>query len=62
MEDFDLAFGQESLARAYVQAGDLYKARKHHQKAFALDEVLKDPEDQKIFIGDLESGDWFGLT
>ena len=62
MEDFDLAFAQESLARAYALAGDLNKARKHHQKAVALGEAVKDPEDQKIFLGDLESGEWFGLT
>jgi tetratricopeptide (TPR) repeat protein len=62
MEDFDLAFAQEALARAYALAGDLNKARKHHQKAVALGEAIKDQEDQKIFLGDFQGGEWFGLT
>jgi tetratricopeptide (TPR) repeat protein len=61
MEDFDLAFAQEGLARAYAMAGDLNKAKEHQQLAIKLGEEIKDPEDRKIFMDDLQSGNWFGL-
>jgi tetratricopeptide (TPR) repeat protein len=61
MKDFDLAFAQEGLARAYASAGDLEKAKKHYNLAFKLGENIKDPDDKKIFRDDLQGGDWFGL-
>lgn len=61
MKDFDLAFAQEGLARAYALSGDLENAKKHRQLASELGEKIKDPEDKKIFIDDLQGGDWFGL-
>ena len=62
MEDFDLAFAQEALARAYALAGDLKKAGTHHQKAITFGEAIKDQEDQKIFLVDFQGDEWFGLT
>ena len=61
MKDFDLAFAQEGLARAYAMAGDLEKAKKHHKRASELGDMIKDPEDKEIFITDLKGGDWFNL-
>lgn len=62
MEDFDLAFAQEGLARAYALSEDLEKAKEHYQKAVNLGEAIQGPEDKKIFQGDLNSGGWFGLN
>jgi len=59
MEDFDLAFAQESLARAYALAGDLERAKNHYRQAVALGEKIQDPEDKKVFVNDLTGGDGF---
>ena len=61
MNDFDLAFAQELLARAYALSGDLKEAEKQYKLAVDLGEKIQDPEDQKIFLGDLHGGDWFQL-
>jgi hypothetical protein len=61
MEDFDLAYAQEGLARAYALNGDLKKARKHHQLAADLGKKIHDPKDKEIFQTDFLGGDWFQL-
>lgn len=58
MEDFDLAFAQEALARAYALAGDLDRAKEHYDLAADLGKKIEDPEDRKIFMKDLMGGDW----
>lgn len=62
MHDFDLAYAQEGMARAYTLSGDLVKAKVHYEEAAALGKKITDPEDQKIFLGDFQSGDWSQLT
>jgi len=59
MKDFDLAYAQESLARAYALFSNHKKAEKHYKQAADLGEKIQDPEDQKIFLGDQKSGDWY---
>lgn len=59
MEDFDLAFAQEIMARAYASAGDLERTYHHFSQAVALGEKIQDQEAKKIFTNDLVSGDWF---
>jgi hypothetical protein len=61
MQDFDLAFAQELLARAYALDGQIELAQKHYLLAVELGENIKDPEDQKIFQNDLVNGKWFQL-
>jgi tetratricopeptide (TPR) repeat protein len=61
MKDFDLAYAQEALARAYALSGEEDKALKHRQKAIELGEKIKDPEDKRIFQDDLRSGNWYNL-
>ncbi len=61
MEDFDLAYAQESIARAYAQAGDQEQAEKHYALAAKLGKNIADPEDQQIFMNDLKGGDWYDL-
>jgi len=58
MEDFDLAYAQEGLARAYALNGDLDQAEFHYQKARSLGEAIADLEDKKIFLDDLQANDW----
>jgi tetratricopeptide (TPR) repeat protein len=61
MKDFDLAYAQEGLARAYALAGDQEKALQHWKLAEALGEQIKDPEDKKIFQSDFQGGNWYQL-
>lgn len=61
MEDFDLAFAQEALARAYALSGDQEKALDHWHQAVVLGEHIKDPEDRKIFQDALRGGNWYQL-
>ena len=62
MEDFDLAFSQEALARSYALAGNHEQAAVHYQRAAKLGAQIKDPEDQEIFLGDFKGGDWYGFS
>jgi hypothetical protein len=62
MSDFDLAYAQEGLARAYAASGDRGKATEHFKQAKALGKQIEDDEDRKIFTDDLMSGDWEGIA
>jgi hypothetical protein len=61
MEDFDLAFAQEGLARAFALNAVLDQARVHYQKAVELGKAIQDPEDRKHFQNDLKGGEWYQL-
>lgn len=61
MEDFDLAYAQESLARAYAFSGIQLEALLHWRQAKDLGNNIKDPEDKKIFMGDFQGGTWYDL-
>jgi len=61
MEDFDLAYAQEALARSYALDGFEEKALEHYQQAGKLGERIKDPEDKKIFQQDFRGGSWYQL-
>ena len=61
MEDFDLAFAQEGLARAYALAKKRDLAKNHLSQAILLGEQIEDPEDRQIFQDDLNGGDWYQL-
>lgn len=58
MEDFDLAYAQECLARSYALAGMLDQARRHQAEAAALGEQIKDAENREIFWADFQASDW----
>jgi len=57
MADFDLAFAQEALARAYALGGEFEMARELLKAAEELGQAIQDKEDLKIFLGGLKSGD-----
>ena len=61
MEDFDVAYAYEGLARAHALGGSLEEARPWHERAEQAGAAIADDEDREIFSGDLEGGDWYGL-
>jgi hypothetical protein len=60
MQDFDLAYAEEAVARAAALTGDVETARRHRQSAEVLGARIADEEDRTIFLGDLQRGPWFG--
>ncbi len=61
MKDFDLAYAWEGLARAHAAAGNKYEAQKYYKMAQEAGQAIQGAEDKKIFLGDLEGGNWQGL-
>ena len=61
MQDFDIAFAYEALARAHALAGDQAEAHKYFTLAESAGKTIHDDEDRKIFQADLNGGNWFGL-
>ncbi len=61
LEDFDLAFANLGLARAYALAGRLDEARHYQVAAAAAGEAIANDEDRAIFLDDLAAGPWYGL-
>jgi hypothetical protein len=61
LEDFDLAFAHEIVARAAALRGDAEEAKVHIARAREEGEKIADPEDRKVFFDDFFSYPWFGL-
>lgn len=62
MEDFDLAFAHEAVARAHSLAGESDMAEQSIARARAAGEAIGDAEDREIFFQELEGGDWYGIA
>lgn len=60
LQDFDLAYAHEALARALAALGRDDEATNELAAARAV--PIGDPEDEAILVADLEAGPWFGLT
>jgi hypothetical protein len=61
MQDFDLAFAWESLARAHALAGHHEEVQKLCHKAEETGRLIKDDQDRKAFEDDFNGGDWYGM-
>jgi tetratricopeptide (TPR) repeat protein len=53
VEDWDLAFAYEALARAHLVAGDADEAARCEARARELGEKIADPEDRELLEKDL---------
>jgi hypothetical protein len=60
LKDFDLAYGYEALARAHAAAGNREQTLQFIGLAKQYGEAIQNEEDRRIFLGDLEAGDWYG--
>jgi len=61
MQDFDIAFSWECVARAHALAGHKDEVQKLCRKAQETGNLIKDDEDRKIFEDDFNGGEWYGL-
>ncbi len=58
LEDFDLAYSCEALARAYALSGDRENFEKYYKLAEKAGEKIEDAENKKLFFEDLKSEPW----
>ncbi len=61
MQDFDIAYAFEGLARAQAMLGDQKLADEFLMLAEQAGNAIADEEDRSIFQGDFDQGPWFGL-
>jgi hypothetical protein len=58
MEDFDVAFAEELMARVDSLRGEDAPARQAVQRALAAGQAIRDAEDRQIFFDTLRGGPW----
>lgn len=61
MQDFDHAYAHELMARVEALKGNQEGFKKYYDQATKLGNELSNKEDQKIFQGDMESGNWYKM-
>ena len=61
MQDFDLAYAAESLARSNAILHNLAEAQEYYRQALALAEQVTNSEDRILLLADLAGGAWGGL-
>jgi len=60
-EDWDLAFAEAAIARAFGAIGNETEARKHKSLATEAIDRIRDAEDRKICEADMKLGPWFDV-
>lgn len=55
MEDWDLPYAHEALARAHLAAGDGQAAGRHVDEARRLGQLIREVEDRELLLADLDS-------
>lgn len=61
LSDFDFAYAYECMARAQALAGNQMEAQNYIVMADKAGAAIKDDEDREIFLGDFNSGEWYGV-
>ena len=61
MQDFDIAYGFEGMARAQALLGDHRMAEEFLVLAQQAGSAIADEEDRSMFMGDFDAGEWYGL-
>lgn len=62
MAPFDLAYACEAIARASALAGDEHEATRYLELAREAGTRITGAEDRQIFEGDLNGGNWYGIS
>jgi hypothetical protein len=58
MQDFDVAFAYEGVARALALAGDSDESARYFALAEQAGEAIADTEDRELFLAELGGGSW----
>lgn len=61
VEDWDVAFAHEAIARAHAAMGDVDTATDLLATAARLGAGIADDEDRGVFLQELARGPWFGI-
>jgi hypothetical protein len=61
MQDFDIAYAFEGMARAQAMLGDHRLAKEFLVLAQQAGDAIANEEDRSIFMGDFDGGNWYGL-
>jgi hypothetical protein len=61
VEDWDLAFAYEAIARALAGLGKRRDARKQRRVAAERGAAIKDEDERKVFLEEFAREPWFGL-
>ncbi|HSL44520.1 MAG TPA: hypothetical protein VK897_13875 [Anaerolineales bacterium] len=61
MQDFDIAYAFEGMARAQALLGDHKIAEEFLVLAQQAGNGIANEEDRSIFMGDFDGGEWYGL-
>lgn len=61
MQDFDIAYSHEALARANALSRNPQEAMMYIRKAEISGQAINGEEDRKTFLSDFNSGNWYGL-
>ncbi|HSJ28279.1 MAG TPA: hypothetical protein VLB67_08705 [Acidimicrobiia bacterium] len=62
MEDWDLAFALEALARGQAGAGETDQARATYARAVEAAAAISDEDDRSLVEAQLRNGPWSGVT
>lgn len=62
VEDWDLAFAHEALARGLAAVGDIPAARSHYEHAVEIIRSVSGLPDREILEKEMARGPWFGLN
>jgi tetratricopeptide (TPR) repeat protein len=62
MEDFDIAYAYEGMARANALSGNREVAKKYLELAESAGDEISNAESKNIFVSDLNSGPWHGIN
>jgi hypothetical protein len=62
MEDFDIAYADEAMARALACNGNLDEAKRYLKSAKEKGDKISDIEAKKYFTGDLNTEPWYGAN
>jgi hypothetical protein len=61
MQDFDVAYAFEGMARAQAMLGDHRIAKEFLVLAEQAGKAIANEEDKEIFMGDFDGGQWYGV-
>ena len=59
--DFDISYALMVMARAYALNEKFAEAEQYYQQCLDSIDEIKDSEDRKIVVNDLNSGPWYGM-